>query len=142
MSAVRTIFDLYICHSREDLVRCMDAYCTINGRAKTQSIGETSGGGSSETRYDMILRQNAMVDRVLPKLRSRHHLSYMLLDSFYRQGLHEEHDGWIRCLMRAQLPYRPQTARERMLLEQVFEGLLVAATDSLFGVVKERKGER
>ena len=133
-----TVLDPYTCHTREDLVRCLENYAVIRGRAKVQCIGDGGGEEVSDARYDAILRQNALVDRAMHKLRLMHHLSYVLLDAYYRCGLHEEHDGWAKALLRARLPHHPQTARERMLLENVFEGLLIAATDSLFTAVNVR----
>lgn len=129
-----TVNDPYTCRSREDRVRCLEQYAITRGRPKIAKIGQPDGDGLP-VRYDMMLRQNAFVDRLMPKLRLIHHLSYVLLDSYYRRGLHEEHDGWTRCLLRARLPHHPQTARERMLLEGVFEGILIAATDSLYDAI-------
>jgi hypothetical protein len=137
MTDVCTVNDPYTCRSREDLVRCLEQYVTICGRPKTAKIGQGDGDGLPQ-RYDMMLRQNAFVDHIMPKLRVIHHLSYVLLDSYYRHGLHEERDGWTRCLLRARLPHKPQTARERMLLEGVFERLLITSTDLLFDVVSAR----
>lgn len=138
MPDVCTINDPYTCRNREDLVRCLENYASIIGRPKTQAMGDEAGGESLPERYDIILRQNAFVDSIMPKLKVMHWLSYVLLDSYYRLGLHEEHDGWTRCLLRARLPHKPQSARERMLLEGVFEGLLIAATDSLFDAMRRR----
>jgi hypothetical protein len=138
MTDVCTVNDPYTCRSREDLVRCLENYYAIIGRPKTQSVGDKAGGETLPQRYDIILRQNAFIDRIMPKLRLIHHLSYVLLDSYYRHGLHEERDGWTRCLLRARLPHKPQTQRERMLLEGVFERLLITSTDMLFDVVNAR----
>jgi hypothetical protein len=131
-TVVRSLHDPYTFRNHEHLVECLEQYCTIRGRPKCAKIGE--GAGEDEplgNRYDAIIRQNGAIDRCMGELRSRHTLSYRLLDAYYRKGLHEENNGWERSLLSAKLPHHPQTYRERILLETFFGELLTEATDAL-----------
>jgi hypothetical protein len=138
MPDVCTVLDPYVCHSREDLVRCLEQYATLRGRPKIAKIGEGGSEGELPERYDIMLRQNSAIDRAMSALKPRNKLGWRLLDSYYRLGLHEEAAGWERCLLRVDLPHRPNTHGERMLLERVWEVLLAEATDSLLYAHKVR----
>ena len=129
---IPSLHDPYTFRHHEHLVECLEQYCTVRGRPKCAKIGEGTGDDEpTGNRYDAILRANGAIDQCMGELRTRHTLSYRLLDAYYRAGLHEEAKGWERSLLAARLPHHPQTYNERCLLETFFGVLLTEATDAL-----------
>ena len=127
-----TLSDPYVFRNHEHLAASLEQYASIQGRAKCAKIGESVGGDDGDgDRYDAILRANTAIDTCMSELRHRHRLSYRLLDGYYRRGMHEEADGWMRAMHSAGMMHQPRTTRERRLLSDVFEELLVEATHAL-----------
>jgi len=127
-----TLGDRHIFRNHEHMAACLEQYATIQGRPKCAKIGENLGGDDGDgDRYDAILRANTAIDKCMSELRHRHRLSFRLLDGYYRRGMHEESDGWMRAMKSAGMVQQPRTTRERRLLSDVFEELLVEATQSL-----------